>query len=62
VTHLEFSRNAAIIAKNAADWAADCLTMDELAAEPMKQEALDRFVKSIRERLKYIETGEWPKE
>ena len=55
ISHAKFSRQAAFLAKNSADWAADCLMLDEDLSRPMRNEPVERYLKDMRGRLNMIE-------
>jgi hypothetical protein len=55
MTNVDFARAAAFLAKYCADWAGDNLCIPEWNDRPMYEEAADRFIAHIRERLAYIE-------
>lgn len=60
ITHAQFSAQAAYLAKDASNWAADVLMLPEDYGKPMRDGALERFLAGMRERLNRIE--EWAKE
>ncbi len=55
ITHLEFARQAAYLAKNASDWSGDTLILPEKAQEPMRDWSVRKFVTYVREMADRIE-------
>lgn len=51
LTAAQFSMRCAFIAKNAADWAGDILTLPERCNEPADVKAVERFTSGMRGRL-----------
>ena len=57
LTRREFARHVAYIAHDLTEWAGDCLGYQD-PEQPMKKDALRRFLKNIRDRLDMIEQWE----
>lgn len=55
ITKLQLSMQASWIAKNAAAWAGDLLTLPETVNEPAGDESVKRFCASVRRQLEIIE-------
>jgi len=47
LTNAEFAQRCAYIAKNAAAWAGDSLTLPEYWNQPVKEEVAERFCRDI---------------
>lgn len=57
LTNAQFSMQCAFLAKNAAAWAADSLTLPELLTERVDAHAVARFTDEMRSRLDRLD--EW---
>ena len=57
ITRREFARQVTYIAHDLTEWAGDCLGYQD-PEQPMKKDALRRFLKNIRDRLDMIEQWE----
>ena len=55
MTNADFAVYAMRLAKRSATWASECLELPEYRDKHLSQEAADRFLKSQRELLDYIE-------
>jgi hypothetical protein len=55
LTEAQFSAQCAFIAKSAAAWAGDALTLPERLNEPVTPAAVARFLADMRSRLDRIE-------
>jgi hypothetical protein len=55
MTNAQFSILASRMASRASSWAADCLDLKEYRERPIRQGDVDRFIKSQRDLLDYIE-------
>lgn len=55
MTQAEFAQQCAFIAKKAADWAGDVLTLPEDYARPVDPKAVARFTDGLREHLDRID-------
>ena len=55
MTNGDFAMYAMRLASRCASWAGDCMTLPDYRDKPLRQEAADRFLKSQRELLDYIE-------
>lgn len=55
MTNADFAMYAMRIASRCASWAGDCMTLPDYRDKPLRQEAADRFLKSQRELLDWIE-------
>lgn len=55
ITHHEIARQAAFIAKNSADWAADFLNLPSEADKPVRDYGVQKYLAQMRERLDIIE-------
>ena len=55
MTNADFAMYAMRMAGRCAGWAGDCLQLPDHRDKPLRQEAADRFIKSQRELLDWIE-------
>ena len=55
MTNADFALYAMRIASRSASWAGDCMDLPDYRDKPITQEAADRFLKSQRQLLDYIE-------
>lgn len=55
MTNGDFAMYAMRLASRCASWAGDCMTLADYRDKPLREEAADRFLKSQRELLDYIE-------
>ncbi len=55
LSNAEFARQAAYLAKNSSHWAGDSMMLSDRLGEPVREEALQRFLSEMRERLDLIE-------
>lgn len=55
MTNADFAMYAMRISARCANWAGDCMTLPDYRDKPLRQETVDRFLKSQRELLDWIE-------
>lgn len=55
MTNADFAMYAMRLASRSANWAGDCMSLPDTRDKPFRQEAADRFIKSQRELLDFIE-------
>lgn len=57
LTNVEFAQQCAFIAKNAAAWAADSLTLPEYRERPVDERVAERFCRDLEGWVSHIRTA-----